>query len=167
MVSGLFKECLADVYHGEQTGEVAFEAMLHGAENAEQSYILGSFLQLETEGKALLRPVLMKCGLLMIDHPDARPNGVAGAEGLSQLPWTEQFSALADMVKATYLPRYEELVTLVSADEDSEAYKVAQFMGDHERALIAAAENIALGKPDPILPVAKLLNFPLSKPADD
>ena len=60
MVSRIFLECLSDVYHGEQTGEVAFEAMLASAENDEQHYILASLLQLETEGKALLRPTLMK-----------------------------------------------------------------------------------------------------------
>ena len=164
MVSKAFRECLEDVYHGEQAGEVAFEAMLQTAENSEQRYILGSFMQLETEGKALIRPLLMKFGLPLLDDPDSRASGSAGAGELSQLPWADRFMALAQMVSSTYLPRYEELATLVSVDEDVDAYKLATFMGDHERALIAAANNIAANKADPMAPVTALLKFPLLRP---
>lgn len=164
MVSNEFKECLLDVYHGEQTGEVAFERMLHQAENEDQRYILGSLMQLETEGKAIIRPILLKCGLSMLDMPDCRSNGASAANQMNQMPWAERFAATAELVKSNFLPRYEELATLVSPDEDPDAYAVAKFMGDHEHALIATAEKIALGEPDPVAPVAEILNFPLKRP---
>ena len=164
MVTSAFKKCLLDVYHGEQTGEVAFELMLHQAEDEEQRYILGSLLQLETEGKAIVRPILLKSGLSMLDVPESRVNGAAAADQMNQMPWKERFAATAELVRTNFLPRYEELATLVSPDEDPVAYKVAKFMGDHERALIATSEKIAAGESDPAQPVVQLLHFPLKRP---
>ena len=58
MLNQDFLECLNEVYIGEQVGEVAFDALLGKAETPEQTYIMGSLLQFETEGKACIRPVL-------------------------------------------------------------------------------------------------------------
>ena len=80
------------------------------------------------------------------------------------MPWVERFAAMREIVKANYLPRYEELGTLVTAEEDPEAARIASFMGDHERALVQLAENIIAGTPDPAAPVARLLHFPLPQP---
>lgn len=54
-----FQECLIDVYRGELTGEVAFESMLAAAETDDERYVPETMLQFETEGKAILRPLLM------------------------------------------------------------------------------------------------------------
>ena len=80
---------------------------------------------------------------------------------LNELAWTEQFAAMAEGIRAKGLPQYEELVTLIAEDEDSEAFALASFMGKHERAILAASENIAAGRPDPIAPVVEILHFPL------
>ncbi len=164
MVSNLFKECLADVYNGEVTGEAAFEHMLGSAETGEQSYIIGTLFQFETEGKAILRPLLTRCGLSIQEGNEARTGAKAASEQMSALPWSERFAAFHDMVKANYLPRYEELAALVSAEEDAEAAHIAAFMGEHERALLQLAANIVAGTPDPAAPVAALLHFPLPPP---
>lgn len=161
MVGQEFLEALADVYHGEQFGEAFFEALLPHAEDDEQRYILGSLLQLETEGKAVIRPVLTKLRLSLDEDPGSRPQGVKSAEALREMPWTEQFAAMAAGIRAKGLPQYEELVTLVGADEDPEAFALADFMGKHERAILAASENIAAKRPDPIAPVVEILHFPL------
>ncbi|MEO0983363.1 MAG: hypothetical protein AAFX03_12010 [Pseudomonadota bacterium] len=153
-----------DVYHSEQSGEVTFEALLQAAEDAEQRFILGSFLQMETEGKALIRPALMKLGLPIVDDPDARSKGVVGVSELNDLPWTDRFGLMAKVTEARYLPKYEELASLIAEEDDPEAYRLAKFMGDHERAIIEAFENIAAGRPDPIAPVVSLLTFPLAPP---
>ena len=65
-----FKECLLDVYHAEQTGEVIFESMLRYAQNKEERFILGSMLQLETEAKAIMRPSLVQLELLLLTHQE-------------------------------------------------------------------------------------------------
>lgn len=157
-----FLDCLTEVYVGEQVGEVAFEALLSKAETPEQIYIMGSLLQLETEGKALIRPVLSRLGLTMMDSAEGRANGLAASQAMGDLPWKERFGAMRDIVTENFLPRYIELGTLVSEKEDPEAAKLAKFMGNHERALVATAENIVQGREDPAAPVVALLHFPLA-----
>ena len=164
MPSKEFEECLIDVYHGEVTGEVAFESMLSKAETDEQRYIVGTMLQFETEGKAMIRPLLMRFGLPMLDGPDGRSAGAAASNQMNSLPWVERFAAMSEIVKANYLPRYEELATLITSEEDPEAARIAAFMGDHERALVQLADNVIAGVPDPAAPVAQLLHFRLPRP---
>jgi hypothetical protein len=164
MVSKLFRECLMDVYIAEHGGEAAFEVMLSHAEDDEQRYIFGTLLQAETEGKALMRPLISRLGLSLLDPGNTRAETGAAVAAFKELPWRERFVLLGESVRTTYLPRYEELATLVSADEDSQAAKIAQFMGDHERALLALANNVVGGVADPAAPVAAILHFPLMRP---
>lgn len=164
MASREFVECLSDVYRGEQLGEVFAEGMLAAAEDPEQRYVIGTLLQLETEAKAMLRPLLVRCGLPLRHDPEAAAGGAQGAEQLNALPWVERFQALGELVSTTYLPRYRELGTLVSPDEDPETARIARFMGDHEASLVVMSDNVIAGKPDPAAPVAALLHFPLPRP---
>jgi hypothetical protein len=161
MVSKLFRECLMDVYIAEHGGEAAFEVMLSQAEDDEQRYISGTLLQAETEGKALMRPLISRLGLPLLDPGNTRAESAAAMEAARALPWRDRFAVVADAVRTTYLPRYEELATLVTADEDAEAARIAQFMGDHERALLALARNVVDGVANPAAPVAAILHFPL------
>ena len=161
MISTEFKECLADIYHGEIAGEIATDILLANAEGAEQTYILGTLLQFETEGKAILRPLLTRCGLDLYEDEESRSNGRNLGEQMSALSWTDRFATLHELVSIKYLPRYEELATLVSAEDDAEAARIANFMGDHERAFVEVASNIANNSSNPAAPITKLLHFPL------
>lgn len=163
MVSKLFRDCLMDVYIGEHAGEAAFEVMLSHAEDDEQRYIFGTLLQAETEGKALMRPLISRLGLPLLDPGNTRAETAAATQQFKALPWRDRFAVLGETVRTTYLPRYAELATLVTADEDAEAAKIAQFMGDHERALLALANNVVAGVADPAAPVAAILHFPLAR----
>ncbi len=166
MVNRLFKECLIDIYQGEQTGEVIFDTILRGATDDKQKYVLGSLLQLETEGKARIRPVLSKIGVSTAEDMAAKANATKLAEGLSKMPWKDQFSVIVMGIENEYLAKYQELATLITEEEDTEAYQLAKFMGDHEYAIMVAIANLASDKPDPIAPVVDILKFPLSKPAN-
>ena len=139
--------------------------MLGSADGAEQRYVVGSLLQLETEGKAVIRPLLMQLGLWTVEDPAGRGEGTAAGAALSAVPWAERFAMVRDTTNTVYLPRYLELATLVSAEDDPEAAKVAAFMGRHERALVALAGNVVAGTADPAAPVAALLHFRLPRPA--
>ena len=138
MVTKAFHECLIDVYRGEVSGEAAFESMLGTADGVQQQYVMGSLVQFETEGKAIIRPLLMRLGLSMLEDSEGRAAGAAGGAQLGSLPWVERFAALRGLVEVNYLPRYLELGTLVSAEEDREAARIAAFMADararHRRA---------------------------------
>ena len=164
MATKEFKECLIDVYRGEILGEMAFESMLPAAETDEQRYIIATMLQFETEGKAIVRPLIMRFGLPIVEEADDGPVDCDPGAQMNSLPWVDRFTAMRDLVQANFLPRYEELATLISADEDAEAARIASFMGDHERALVELANNIIAGHPDPAAPVANLLHFPLPRP---
>jgi len=165
MISNSLLACLTDVYKGEILGESAFDRMLIGAAGPEQKFIIGSLRQFETEGKAILRPLLMRLGLPIIEDLASRQAGSTGGLQLNDLPWIERFGDIGDTVKTQFLPRYLELATLVSAEEEPDAARVAAFMGRHERALAAVADNVVAGIPDPVAPVVALLNFPLPRPA--
>ncbi|GAA0477342.1 hypothetical protein GCM10009096_19030 [Parasphingorhabdus litoris] len=165
MPSKDFLECLKDVYHGEQTGEIFFDAMLEKADSPEQQYIVGSFLQFETEGKALIRPAMSRFGLSMVEDRQARETVSAGKETLFAMSWEESFAAINETTRSTYLQRYVELETLVCAEEEPETAKLAKFMGDHERALVLATENILNDSENPMEPIVSLLHFPLFRPA--
>lgn len=159
-----FTQCLAEVYHGELVGEVAFDNMMPTAKSEHETYVLGSLLQYETEAKALMRPVLLRCGLSIHDHADAYTAGREAGAGLNGLPWLERFGALREIVVGQFLPRYEELATLITEAEDAEAAKVARFMADHERRLVKLTDNILAGVENPAAPIVELLRNPLPNP---
>ena len=164
MVSREFMDRLLDAYHGEQFGEAVFEALLEKIETDEQRYVAGTLLQLETEGKALIRPVLSRLGLPLDTNAAKRAEGGSAVEALIELPWRDKFNAMAASIRARGLPQYEALATLVSAEEDAEAHALAEFLGTHERAILAASENIAADRADPLAPVIEILHFPLVAP---
>ena len=155
-----FKECLSEVYLGEQAGEMIFESMLSMAEDDNQRYIFSNMLQLETEGKAIMRPLLVKLGLPIEENKSLRDQGLEIAESFKEMSFKEQFENIHQSVKNIYLPQYEELSKLVD-EEDLEACFIANFMGEHERSILLAADNIIKDKQDPVKPVRDLLRFPL------
>ena len=155
-----FKECLLDVYHAEQTGEVIFESMLRYAQNKEERFILGSMLQLETEAKAIMRPSLVQLELPIEEEKLSREQGIIIGESFKEMPFAELMQNIENSVRNIYLPQYEELETLIT-EEDSDYFKLAKFMGDHERALLLSAENINSNFEDPMKPVTELLRFPI------
>ena len=156
-----FKECLLEVYLGEQAGEMIFEAMLPKAEDENQRYIFSNMLQLETEGKAIMRPLLVKLGIPIEENKLLRQQGLEIAETFAGMTFKEQFENIYQSVKNHYLPMYEELSTLIDEEEDKEAYFIAKFMGDHERSILLASENIINDVSDPVQPIRDLLRFPI------
>ena len=155
-----FKECLLDVYHAEQTGEVIFESMLRYAQNKEERFILGSMLQLETEAKAIMRPSLVQLELPIEEEKLSREQGIIIGESFKEIPFAELMQNIEQSVRNIYLPQYEELETLIT-EEDSDYFKLAKFMGDHERALLLSTENINSNFEDPMKPVTEMLRFPI------
>ena len=155
-----FKECLTEVYLGEQAGEMIFESLLAMAQDDYQRYIFSNMLQFETEGKTIMRPLLIKLGLPIEENKALRNQGLEIADSFKEMSFKEQFENIYQSVKNYYLPRYEELSTLVD-EEDSEAFNVANFMGEHERSILLAADNIIKDIQDPVKPIRDLLKFPI------
>jgi len=107
MASQEFRESLLEVYYGEQFGEAVFETLLQFAEDDEQRYVMGSLLQLETEARARMRPVLVKLGLSIADNPDSRASGVEAANAIGAMGWLEKFAVMVEGIKSSGLPKYE------------------------------------------------------------
>ena len=164
MIGPEFSKALLSVYNGEQFGEAFFSRLLPTAENQVQSYILGSLLQLETEGKLVMRPVMFKLGLPLADNDNAIAEGASAAQAMINLSWTDKFAAIVSIIREHGLPQYEALAGMVPAEEEKAAHDLALFMGEHERVILAATENMVAGKKDPMSPLAKFLNFPLDPP---
>ncbi len=164
MANQKFKDALLEIYHGEQLGEAFFSTLLQEAENDHQHYILGALLQLETEGKAKIRPVLVRYGLSLSDNTQSIAEGVKSAQEMQAMPWSEKFAAMAAYVKAQALPQYEALAGMVGEDEDEEARQIAHFLGEHERRVLAVAENVVAGDNDPAAVLMDFLHFPLKPP---
>ena len=76
------------------------------------------------------------------------------------MPFNELIENIYSSVKNIYLPQYAELETLITED-DKECFKLAKFMGDHERALLAASDNIIKENEAFMEPVTEMLRFPI------
>ena len=100
-----FKECLTEVYLGEQAGEMIFESLLTTAEDDNQRYIFSNMLQLETEGKAIMRPLLVKLGIPIEENKLLRDQGLQIAESFKEMSFTEKFENIYQSVKNYYLPQ--------------------------------------------------------------
>ena len=155
-----FKECLLEVYHAEQTGEIIFESMVRYAKNPNESFVFGSMLQLETEAKAIMRPTLVKLELPILENPISREQGIKVGEVFREMPFNELIENIYTSVKNIYLPQYAELETLITEDE-KECFELAKFMGDHERALLEASDNIIKENEAFMEPVTEMLRFPI------
>ena len=155
-----FKECLLEVYHSEQIGEMIFEYLLKYAQNKEERYVYGSMLQFETEAKAVMRPLLLKLDLPMGEEIVSRERGIEIGLSLKEIPFKELMKDVEKSIENHYLPLYEELESLADEEEAEECF-VSKFMGDHERALLLTARNFLLDKNDSIKPITSMLRFPL------
>ena len=111
-----------------------------------QSYILASLLHLETEGNLVMRPLILKLGLPLADNENAIAEGESAAQAMMDLSWTAKLVAIVSIIREHGLPQYEALAGMVSAKIEKDAYDLALFMGEHERIILAAAENMVAGK---------------------
>ena len=161
MISGEFKESLLNIYHGEQFGEAFYATLLAEAEDESEKVILAALLQLETEGKARVRPLIVKFGLPAYDNPDSIAGGVKTAKRLAKETWQSKFAAMVDIIKEQGLPEYEGLWEKVSPEEDPEAAELAKFVGAHERVILEVCENVVNWVPNPASPLDDFLNFPI------
>ena len=74
-----------EMYQGEIIGEVLFNRMLAFYDDPLQRYKVSVMLQLETETKARLRPVIMRLGLDPAESEESRRAGHKFAESLAGL----------------------------------------------------------------------------------
>lgn len=162
MVSFEFKESLLNVYYGEQFGEAFYATLLAETDDDNEKLILTALLQLETEGKARVRPFIVKYGLPAHDNPKSISGGFETAKNLANENWQSKFEAMVAIIKQQGLPEYEGLMEKVNPEEDPEAAELAEFVGAHERVILEVCENVVNGVLNPASPLDDFLHFPIS-----
>jgi hypothetical protein len=152
---------LQEFYQGEILGEAMFDAMLRSAGDEAERYKIALMLQLETETKARLRPVLAAHGLPLQEDAQMRPRGEQFARDLIGADWHEKMRALALSIGETWLPRYRELTAALPPSLRA----TGESMVAHEQALLEMARRELGGELDRSdEPVRDLLAHPLPRP---
>src|SRR5271168_5156159 len=106
-----YRTAIAELYAAEVLGEGLASRWLELSTDPEQKYKLALFLQLESEAKVRLRPLLARHGLDVVEDQRQRSAGVAVAERFAVMPWKEAMATLADLARP-YLERFQALLTV-------------------------------------------------------
>ncbi len=155
-----FKKGIMEMYQGEIAGEVALNRQLAFYDDPTQRYKIAVILQLETETKARLRPVIMALGLDPTELEESRRAGHELVEGLAGLDWTAAMVQVQAIVKP-FVDRY----IAVEAMAPAEYRELARSMVVHEQSIYRFAELEATGNPSTSLDdIVAQLTYPLPAP---
>jgi hypothetical protein len=161
MITEQQKRDLAELYQGEVIGEAFYCTLLRHFRAPYQQHLLGSLLQLETETKARLRPVIFEHGIDLVEIDDWRREGTELVSGVEHMGWIGASKHLAKLIEG-FVPRFREIA--VAAPPEWKA--LADAMVEHEVLIQTATELAASGEDDRAVElVASELVFPLPKPS--
>ena len=130
MTERTYPACLRELYESEILGERVFQLLVDHARSPREAYHLGSLLQLETETKARLRPLLARYGIELAEAMDLSAFDQI-AELFNAVTWEEFMAANVDTVEG-FIGTFEAIVVLGPA-EDRE---ILQSMVTHEEAIL-------------------------------
>ena len=133
---------IAELYAAEVLGEALANRWLELASDLDQKYKLGLFLQLESEAKVRLRPLLARHGISLIEEARHKSAGISEAEELAGLPWVKAMATLAKLA-VPYAQRFEALLKVAQPED----FPLVRFMVDHERSVSRIAERESAGEP--------------------
>lgn len=125
-----YPACLRDLIESEIFGEAVSLALLEAAKNDRDRYHFGTLLQLETETKARLRPLLYKHGVPLSEQPPTEPI-VDIVQGYLNSSW-EEFAGFNREVVLGFLARFREIAD-AGPEEDRE---ILHSMVRHEKAIL-------------------------------
>lgn len=147
------------LFDGEVMGERLLLALYAAAKSSRDAWHFAHLLQLETETKARLRPLMLKHGLSLAETADLSTVPGRVADYVAQ-SWSDYATASATRLGAV-LTRYEAIAALGPIDDQA----ILQAVVRHESALLAwALAEAAGGAGNSLAEVVALLNFPLTRP---
>jgi hypothetical protein len=151
-----YPSCTRELYDSEILGETLFLALVQEAKSARDRYHLGTLLQLESETKARLRPLLFKHGVSLNEVTDLSLLELAiGA--YRDMAWRE-FAGLNVPVVEDFLARFEAIVKVGDAADR----EILESMVRHEAAILRWATMERDGNIDGSLDdITAQLNYPL------
>lgn len=130
MTDTQYPGCLRELIESEIFGEAVSLALLEVARNERERYHFASLLQLETETKARLRPLLYKYKVSLSENmPLEHIEGIV--HGYINSSW-EGFAKANIQIVERFLSRFKEIVA-VGPEEDRE---ILESMIRHETAIL-------------------------------
>jgi len=125
-----YPDCLRELLDSEVFGEAVSLALLEVARNDREKFHLATLLQLETETKARLRPLLYRYGISLAEPVPAEQVEETVKRYLAS-SW-EDFSAGNTAVVQEFLARFQEIAR-IGPEEDQE---MLESMVKHEQAIL-------------------------------
>jgi hypothetical protein len=132
---------IQELYGAEVEGEGMATRWLELTTDPEQQYKLSLFLQLESEAKVRLRPLLARYGISLIEEASQRNLGAKEAERFAAQPWKEAMAGLSKLC-LPYAQRFRSLLE-VAPPED---VPLILFMIDHEESFSRVTGREAMGE---------------------
>lgn len=129
------------LYEAEVLGEGLANRWLALATDPDQKYKLSLFLQLESEAKIKLRPLLGRYGISLVEDERQRSAGAAAAEQFAAQSWKEAMATLAKLA-VPYVDRFKLLLEAAPQED----LPLVRFMVDHEQSVVRIAEREAIGE---------------------
>jgi hypothetical protein len=153
-----YPACIAELYESEVFGEAAFLALLKAAKNPREKYHFATFLQLETETKARLRPLLLKYDFTLEEGMDPEQiNGIVAAyQGAS---WADFLGGMKPMID-NFLQRFTQIAAL-GPDEDR---VILESMIKHEMSFVHWIDKELAGEEGSLDAVLEIIQYRLSRP---
>ena len=125
-----YPACLRDLIESEIFGEAVSLALWEAAKNDRERYHFATLLQLETETKARLRPLLYKHGVPLSEQPPTEQIADI-VQGYLNSSW-EEFAGFNREVVLGFLARFREIAD-AGPEEDRE---ILHSMVRHEKAIL-------------------------------
>ena len=151
-----YPACTRELYESEILGETLFLALVQEAKTPRDRYHLGTLLQLESETKARLRPLLFKHGVSLNEVADLSLVELA-IDAYRDMSWQE-FAALNVPVVEGFLARFRAIAQL----GDEADREILESMVRHEASILRWATMERDGNIDGSLDdVIAQLNYPL------
>jgi hypothetical protein len=144
-------------YDGEVYGERAFLALHAAAKSPRDAHHFAALLQLETETKARLRPLMLRHGLSLAERHDEAAVAHRVTAYRAQT-WAEYVAFMAERL-APFVERYQA----IAASGPKEDQPILRAVVEHEEALLAWARAECAGASEASLkPILSRLCFPPS-----
>src|ERR1700738_3512720 len=118
---------IGELYAAEGLGERLSTGWIQLTTDPIQKYKLGLFLQLESEAKVRLRPLLARYGISLVEDPSQRHLGFEEAEKFAGEPWMEVMAGLSKLC-LPFAARFRSLLAFAPPED----VPLIRFMIDHE-----------------------------------
>ena len=154
-----YPSCIDELYQSEVLGEQAFLALMSVANNSRDKYHFGTFLQLESETKARLRPFMQKYDM-EFEESKAPEEQIAGfVAAYQENTWRDFVAGLAPLIEQ-FLARFREIADAGPAEDQ----EILRSMITHEKSYAHWIEKELAGGEGSLDLAISQLQYPMPAP---